>query len=64
MHGLVQIVDKPTRDSNTLDLILVNNPTLVNNVEVRAGISDHDIVHAEINIMPQNRKQKKRQIPL
>ena len=29
-HGLVQVVDKPTRQENVLDLLAVNNPTLVN----------------------------------
>ena len=63
-HGLSQIVDQPTRGENTLDLIAVNNITLVNRSEVIPGISDHDAVFAEIDIRPQRYKQDKRRIPL
>ena len=31
-HNLVQMVDKPTRLNNTLDLFLTTNPTLVNKI--------------------------------
>ena len=63
-HGLVQVVDKPTRQENVLDLLAVNNPTLVNRVEVIPGISDHDVVFAEIDIQPQTRKQTRRKVPV
>ena len=63
-HGLVQVVDKPTRQENVLDLLAVNNPTLVNRVEVIPGISDHDVVFAEIDIKPQTRRQTKRKVPI
>ena len=63
-HGLSQIVDQPTRGENTLDLIAVNNITLVNRSEIIPGISDHDAVFAEIDIRPQRYKQDKRRIPL
>ena len=53
-HGLVQVTDKPTRYENTLDLITVNNPTLLNRLEVIPGISDHDAVFAELDISPEN----------
>ena len=33
-HGMLQIVDQPTRGENTLDLIAVNNLTLVNRTEI------------------------------
>ena len=39
-HGLVQIIDKPTREENVLDLIAVNNPSLLNRLEVVPG-HDH-----------------------
>ena len=58
-HGLVQVTDKPTRDENTLDLITVNNPTLLNRLEVIPGISDHDAVFAELDISPRKYNQKK-----
>ena len=63
-HGLVQVVDSPTREENVIDLLAVNNPTLVNRVEVIPGISDHDAVFAEIDITPQTRRQTKREVPI
>ena len=63
-HGMSQIVDQPTRGENTLDLIAVNNLTLVNRTEILPGISDHDAVFAEIDIRPKRYGQAKRKIPL
>ena len=63
-NGLTQIVEIPTRCDNVLDLIAVNNPTLVNRTEVLPGIADHDAVFAEIDINPKRYNQKHRKIPL
>ena len=46
--NLVQMVSQPTRGENTLDLFLTSNYTLVNNVDVKPGISDHDLVFSEV----------------
>ena len=51
-HGLTRVIDKPTREKNVLDLMAVNNPTLLNRIEIIAGIADHDIVLAELDIAP------------
>ena len=51
-YSLVQIVTEPTRHDNVLDLILTSNPTLVSKVECLPGLSDHDIVLAEVAIKP------------
>ena len=59
-----QIVKEPTRLNNTLDLIVTNNPSLINRVEVIPGISDHDAVFAEVDISPRKNIQKPRIIPL
>ena len=48
---LVQMVSKPTRDNNILDLCLTNNPTLVDNVIIEPGISDHETVIAVVKLM-------------
>ena len=47
---LTQFVDKPTRGSAVLDLLLSNDPNMVEEVEVREhlGSSDHNIVCAKI----------------
>ena len=63
-HGLIQVIDKPTREENTLDLLAVNNPTLLNRTEVIPGISDHDVVFAELDVAPRRHKQVKRRVPI
>ncbi|MEW8544058.1 MAG: reverse transcriptase family protein, partial [Candidatus Thiodiazotropha sp.] len=45
---------------DTLDLFLLNNPTLLQNITISPGISDHDIVSAEVYIKPQYSVQKPR----
>ena len=42
-HGLFQTVQEPTRNGNILDLVLVNNPNIIEKTTVVPGISDHDI---------------------
>ena len=42
----------------------VNNPTLLNRIEIIPGIADHDIVLAELNIAPQRHEQTMRKIPI
>ena len=46
---LTQFVDKPTMGSAVLDLLLSNNPNMVEEVEVgeQLGASDHNIVCAK-----------------
>ena len=63
-YNLVQIVTEPTRRDNVLDLILTSNPTLVSKVECIPGLSDHDIVLAEVAIKPVQAKQQRRKIHL
>jgi hypothetical protein len=63
-HGLVQMVEEPTRESNTLDLIITNFPNCFNRIETIPGLSDHDIVFAELKTIPTKRTQRPRKIPL
>ena len=62
--GLQQMISEPTRGTNTLDLILTNNPSLVSNTTVVNGISDHDCCLADIMTLPDRNTQKPRIIPL
>ena len=63
-NGLTQLVTKPTRLENTLDLMITNNPTRVNSTDILPGISDHEISLCELDISPTMNKQVKRSIPL
>ena len=63
-YGLTQVVDKPTRLSNTLDLFMTNNPTLISEIKVIPGLADHDAVIIEGDISPIVNKQKPRKIHL
>ena len=62
-HGLEQLVHKPTREGNTLDLLLTNSPSLVPRVEIVPGISDHAIVFAEVQTQPARVNQSERLVP-
>ncbi|XP_033750637.1 uncharacterized protein LOC117334902 [Pecten maximus] len=62
--GLTQLVTDPTRNENTLDLLITNSSTLFQRLEIMPGISDHDIVFAEMQCTPRKIAQKPRQIPL
>ena len=47
---LIQVVDRPTREQNTLDLFLTNNDRVIQNIEVnKTALSDHDLV--KINLL-------------
>ena len=52
----------PTRLQNILDLFFTTNPTLVDNVSIKPGLSDHDIVLVSVNAKPEITKQVPRTI--
>jgi len=58
-HGLIQLVEEPTRGTNILDLIITNYPESFRRTEVMPGLSDHDIVYTAVNRIPAKIKQKK-----
>ena len=52
-----QVNFQPTRHGNILDLLFVTNPDLVKEIHTSPGMSDHDIVIADIDIKAKiNRK--------
>ena len=62
--GFTQMVTSPTRQDNILDLFLTTNPTLVDEVDCRPGLGDHDMVTASCALKPSIQKQKPRKVPL
>ena len=54
----------PTKGHHILDLFLTINPTLVDNVSITSGLSDHDIVLIQVNVKPEVLKQVPRNIHL
>ena len=48
-----QIVDFPTRLGNILDIFATNRPSLIGKCSSLPGLSDHDIVMIDTNIIPQ-----------
>ena len=62
--NLHQIVNVPTREEQTLDLILVTNPSIINKVNTLSplGLSDHDIVNTEADIWLRKVRQQPRKI--
>ena len=64
-HSLTQHVKKPTRGNNILDLVFTTKPDMISkiSVEVRCGMSDHDIVMFDVNLKPTpNRKKTQKSI--
>ena len=59
---LEQKVNFPTRKDRTLDLFLSNRPSLVNRCESLPGLSDHDIVYVDSNIIAKRQKPIRRKI--
>ena len=49
---LEQMVTSPTQGQNILDLFLTTNTTFIVKTTVLPGLSDHDIVQAELNVKP------------
>ena len=49
-HNMLdQVVDRPTRDQNTLDLFLTNNSRVIRNIEAdKSTLSDHSIVSVNL----------------
>jgi hypothetical protein len=45
------MTDEPTRNDNILDLVMTTNQDLVNDLQIEPGMSDHEIVIANINIV-------------
>jgi hypothetical protein len=63
-NALTQLVEEPTRQQNTLDLILTNHHGKVIRTDTIPGISDHDIVYTEFDLRPVKLQQIPRTIPL
>jgi hypothetical protein len=63
-NGLAQMVEEPTRGENTLDLVISDNRSCITRVHTLPGISDHDIVFAEVDLKIKTKIQKPRSIPL
>ena len=59
-----QIVTFPTRLENTLDLLITNRPTLISKCTALPGLSDHDIVLTDANIIPLRQKPPRRLVYL
>ena len=60
--GLHQIIDRPTREDNILDLFFTNRPSLVNRSTVIPGISDHRAIFIGSHITMTRQKPTKRTI--
>lgn len=63
-NNLTQTVKEPTLHENTLDLFLVNNPSIVYNTQVIPGISKdgHHAVYTELDISPIRQIKKPRKV--
>ena len=62
--SLTQMVTQPTRYGNILDLFLTTNPTLIQQVNCQAGLSDHGMVIAYCALKPTAQKCKPHKVSL
>ena len=62
--GCEQIVNFPTRINNILDVFCTNPPSLIDRCTPIPGLSDHDIVLTDTNVLPTRQKPIKRKIYL
>ena len=62
--GLQQIVNFPTINNNTLDVVLTNHSSLVKQCVGMPGLSDHDIVFVETSSRALRHKPARRKILL
>ncbi len=47
---MLQIIEEPTREENTLDLIFTNEMSLITKIEVnKTNYSDHNIIEVSTN---------------
>ena len=63
-HNIEQVIDKPTRGDNILDLFLTNNKSALQHFETLPpiGKADHDIVYIEINARPNRQNTPHRKV--
>ena len=63
-NNLTQVVKEPTYHENTLDLLLMSNPSVVQNIQVIPGISNdgHHAVYAEVDISLARQTRKPRKV--
>ena len=59
-QGAEQLVSFPTRNENTLDLLISTAPNQFSNICSQDSLSDHEIVSAELNYHRTHRKLPKR----
>jgi hypothetical protein len=66
INGLIQIVEDTTRKNNSLDLVITNVPSKVQQVTTMPGISDYDYdtVFVELGLSPVTHTQTPRKFPL
>ena len=63
-HGLEQLVNFPTREENTLDLILTSLPGQFQEVYSPDKLSDHDMVAGTLKVFIPPRKKPRRKVYL
>ena len=63
-HGLEQMIPFPTRDKNTLDLILTSLPGQFHDIHSPDKLSDHDIVSGFLKIFIPHIKKPRRKVYL
>ena len=62
--NLTQVVDIPTRGTNTLDLLFTDVPSLISKIHSAPGLSDHDTILVDHKLKATINKKAAREVPL
>ena len=63
-HGLEQLVHFPTRENNTLDLILTSLPGQFQEIHSPYKLSDHDVLSGTLKVYIPSKKKPRRKVYL
>ena len=63
-HGLEKLVHFPTREKNTLDLLLTSPPGQLQDIHSPDKLSDHDIVAGTLEVVISSIKKPRRKVYL
>ena len=62
--NLQQMIEFPTREDNTLDLLLTDTPSLISDTYSAPGLSDHNVVVVKHQLKASINKKADREAPL
>jgi len=63
-NSLEQLIQEPTRENHTLDLLFCSDSSITTNIQIVPGISDHDAICFQINLSSHLPTQQESRYPV